>query len=248
MDLIKKLIIVVALTFFNVCTCFAQEPSVNEIINNVHKAYGEAQTYSDSGEVKTVFVRGGGKGTDIKTFTTAFVRPDRFRLELKFKLKPDDPDWIRYIVWQNGDKIMSWNSRANKSKSLESLAMAIAGPAGLSGGSASYIPSLLRPYEVRGRRITDLQEIKIIESKDGVIQINGARSVDIKGLDKFFDDLNLSTLFNDDVTLWIDSKSFLIKRIDIHTTSSDFESTTSIMYTPEINVVIDDKKLEFQHE
>lgn len=245
MTLIKKFIIVTMMIFCTVYPCFAQELSVEEIINNVHKIYREAQTYTDSGEVKTVFVRG-GKGTDTKPFTTAFVRPDRFRFEFKYKLKPDDPDWIRFIVWQNGSEIIS--SIANKNRPLESFYMAIAGPVGLSGGSAFYIPSLLRPYEVRGSKITDLQEIKIIESKGGVIQMNGVKSADIKGLSKFYDDQGLATLFHEDVNLWIDSKSFLIKKIDIHTTSADFESTASITYNPEINVVIDDKKLEFQHE
>ena len=237
MDLIKKLIIVIAISFFNVCTCFAQELSVNEIINNVHKAYSKAQTYSDTGEVKTTYVTQGTQGTYNTTFSTAFVRPDRFKFELKYKMKPEDSDWMRYIVWQNGDKIMSWNSRANESKSLKSFAMAIAGPTGISGRSAFYIPSLLRPHEVRGITVTDLQEIKIVESKDGVIQINGVQSFNAMGINS-----------NEKINLWIDSKRFLIKRIDTHTTSADFEATSSIAYSPEINVDIDDRKLEFQHE
>ena len=54
--LIKKFIIVIMVIFCNIYPCFAQEFSVDEIINKVHKAYGEAKAYSDSGEVKTTFI------------------------------------------------------------------------------------------------------------------------------------------------------------------------------------------------
>ena len=69
--------------------------------------------------------------------------------------------------------------------------------------------------------------MKVIESKDGVIQINGL------------------LISDNSVNLWIDSESYLIKKIAINTMSDNLESATSITYNPDINVDIDDKKLEF---
>ena len=69
--------------------------------------------------------------------------------------------------------------------------------------------------------------MKVIESKDGVIQINGL------------------LISDNSVNLWIDSESYLIKKIAIHTMSDNLESATSITYNPGINVDIDDEKLEF---
>ncbi|MGH7731561.1 MAG: hypothetical protein ACRENJ_09980 [Candidatus Eiseniibacteriota bacterium] len=43
------------------------------------KAYGECTSYYDSGVVRLVFVTADGNFTEEKPFTTAFVRPDRFR-------------------------------------------------------------------------------------------------------------------------------------------------------------------------
>lgn len=228
MDLIKKLFIAIAIILFNFCISFAQEASVNEIMDNVHKVYREAKSYSDTGEVKTTLMTEGKQETYTVPFTTAFVRPDRFRFEFKYKSNASGPDWRRYVVWQNGNKIVSWRSKTNESENLQSLSIAIASATGISGGSASDIPRLLLPYKVGGGTITDLQEMKIVESKDGIIEISGLMSE------------------SSSVNLWINSENFLIKKIDIHTKSNDFETTTSITYEPSININIDDKNLELE--
>jgi len=230
MNLIKKLNSIIVIIAFNCSLCFAQDISVNEIINNVHKTYREAQTYIDKGEVKTTVIMKGSQHFDTKPFNTVFVRPDQFRYEFQYKPNPDESYWDKYIVWQHGNEILKQKSTKNKIETLQLLSMAIASATGISGGSAHYIPSLLLPYEVGGIKITNLKNIEIVESKEGVIQIEGSLQDEVS------------------VNLWIDSESFLIKKIDIHTKSDDFESTTSITYNPKVNVSIDDEKLKFERD
>jgi outer membrane lipoprotein-sorting protein len=57
------------------------ELTSEEILDRMVEAYSSCKTYQDSGVVKTIFIQNGGERVVEKRFTTAFVRPDRFRFE-----------------------------------------------------------------------------------------------------------------------------------------------------------------------
>ena len=57
------------------------DSSAKQILDHVAKTYADCKSYRDSGVVKTVFVQQDGNRTEEKSFTTAFVRPDRYRFE-----------------------------------------------------------------------------------------------------------------------------------------------------------------------
>ncbi len=59
--------------------------TANEIIKTDEKSYVTANSYSDSGVVKIVFINSDRRRTVKKPFTTAFIRPDRFRFEYREK-------------------------------------------------------------------------------------------------------------------------------------------------------------------
>ena len=80
--------------------------SAGEILERMATAYAKCKTYQDSGCVMTIFVRNDGEHTDRKPFSTAFVRPTRFRFE--FKSSHDGQKWHRYIVWADGADVRTW--------------------------------------------------------------------------------------------------------------------------------------------
>ena len=77
------------------------DPSPKQILIRMAKAYADYNSYRDSGVVKTVFVKHNGKRTVEIPFTTAFVRPDKFRFEYKEKNGGMDS-------WSNGKDVQTW--------------------------------------------------------------------------------------------------------------------------------------------
>jgi outer membrane lipoprotein-sorting protein len=198
-----------------------------DVLGRMAKAYSGCKSYRDSGVVKTVFVRANGNQTVEKPFTTAFVRPDRFRFE--FKENEGDGQERRYIVWRKGKEVQTWWDIKPGVEKPESLGLALAGATGVSGSSAHTVPALLLPKEVEGRRLTDMSE---------------AKRIDDAKLDKV-DCFRIEGKFGGSpTTLWIDQKSFLVRRIDSQKKFDDFRTETTT-YDPAIDEEIPNKKLEF---
>jgi len=230
----------VVLTFATCCvvafvagqSVYADEPkpdAINaaEVLDRMAKAYAGCKSYHDSGVVKTVFVRANGNQTVEKPFTTAFVRPDRFRFEYKEKQggRPEH----RYIVWRKGKEVVTWWDVRPGVEKPESLGRALAGATGVSDSSSHTIPALLLPREIGGRRLTDLSDAK--------------RAKDAK-LDRVYCFRIEGKFAGSPVTLWIEQKSLLVRRIDTQKQFDDFRTETTT-YDPAIDEEIPDKKLEF---
>lgn len=203
----------------------------HEVLDRMAKTYGNCKTYRDSGVVKSVLTFSVlGKQITEKPFTTAFVRPDRFRFEFKAMESGVER---RYLVWQGGNDVKTWWDVKPGVEKVESLGLALAGPTGVSGGSAHTIPALLLPREVAGRRLTDLTEPKRLA--DAKID-----DVDCFVLDGQFGDRPM--------TLWIDKQTFLVRRIaerDKLGLWTNVEKTTT--YDPIIDDVVPDEKLAFDY-
>ena len=199
----------------------------HEVLDRMAKTYANCKTYRDSGVVTSVLTFVLGKQITEKPFTTAFVHPDRFRFEFKTMQSRGE----RYLVWQGGNDVKTWWDLKSGVEKVESLGLALAGPTGISGGSAHTIPALLLPREVPGRRLTDLTEPKRVA--DAKID-----NVDCFVIDGLFGDRPM--------TLWIDKRTFLVRRI-AERDKLDFltrvETTTT--YDPIIDDVVPDEKLAF---
>jgi outer membrane lipoprotein-sorting protein len=199
-----------------------------DVLDRMAKTHAACKSYHDSGIVKTVFVQADGNRTVEKPFTTAFVRPDRFRFE--YKEKDGNGPERRYIVWRKGKEVQTWWDGKPGIEKPESFELALAGAAGVSGMSAHTVPALLLPKEVGGRRLTDMTEVKRID--------------DAK-LDKV-DCFRIEGKFGGyPTTLWIDHKKFLVRRIDAQMKFDNFRTETTTTYDPAIDEEIPDKKLEF---
>jgi outer membrane lipoprotein-sorting protein len=205
-----------------------------DVLDRMAAAYAGCKSYIDSGVVTTVFDTPDGKQrtTEVRPFTTAFVRPDQFRYE--FSMKGGGPA-RHFVVWRKGKDVQIWwsfNLSDEQRKAYrKSLSSALAGADVLADGSALTIPALLLPKEVEGRRLTDLKEAKRIEDD----KIDKVECFRIQG--KYADT---------PMTLWIDQKTFLVRRI-VTLTQVNFRLEVTTNYTPAIDVKIEEKKLEFGH-
>lgn len=204
-----------------------QEFKAQDVLDRMAKAYESCKSYHDSGVVKTVFIVAGFKRAEEKPFTTAFVRPNRFRFEYTEKVFNSEH---RYIVWSNGKAVQTWWDIKPEVEKEKSLSLALAGATGVSGGSAHTIPALLLPNEIEGRTLMDLTEAKRIDDA----KLDKVKCFRIEG--KFADS---------PITLWIDQKNFLVRRIDSQGTFDLFRTEETTTYEPAIDEEIPEKKLEF---
>jgi outer membrane lipoprotein-sorting protein len=202
------------------------DPSPKQILDRMVKAYAGCKTYRDSGVVKTVFVQNTGNRTVEKPFSTAFVRPDRFR----FEYKETGNQKSRYIIWSNGKDVQtSWDIKPGIQKPA-SLDLALAGGTGVSSSSAHTIPALLMPDKVSGRSLTSITDLK--RAEDGKLEKVECFRID-------------GTYADAPITLWIEKKSYLVRRIDEQRKFDNFRTEQTTTYEPSIEDKIADKMLEF---
>lgn len=207
------------------------DPAARQIITQTINAYAECKTYRDSGTVTSLFVMDNGKNnTTERPFKTAFVRPGRFRFE--FTNGQGDPQ-RRYIIWSQGMDVRTWWDVKPGIEKPESLAMAISGANGVSGGSALTIPGLLMPNEVssgifayikifRGLTLADEATLGTVECFR-IEAMYGQRPT----------------------TVWIDKKTYLVRRIDDQVQIPNGRVETTTTYDPAFDEAIADNLLEF---
>jgi hypothetical protein len=211
----------------------AEEPeSAKEIVKALLATYRELKSYQDTGVVTTVFHRGDDEiHTTERPFQIAWVSPDRFRFEYSDRSILGKEN--RYVIWMNGKLVSSHWTLKNGPKIEQGLARALAGAVGVSGGSASLIPSLLMPDTVPWGPVSRLEELQRVEDQD----LDGHPCRRVKGK------LEQSTY-----TLWIDRESMILRRVDIQTPLKDFIAETEITLEPKVNEPVAEEDLEFSNE
>lgn len=198
-----------------------------DVLDRTAKVYAGCKSYRDTGVVTIVFVAATGDRTDERPFETTFVRPDRFRFEYTRNRRARGD---RYIVWRKGEEVRTWWDVKPGVERPESLELALAAATGVSGGSAHTIPALLLPQEVGGGRLTDLKEARRAEDAS----LDGVECFRIEG-----------TYGGHPVTVWIDKKSFLVRRISSTTQFDDFRTEETTTYDPSIGGEIPEEAMEF---
>lgn len=217
--------------------------TAESILENMEQMYANCTSYYDSGIVTTLIIQEAGERTVEKPFTTAFVRPDRFRFEYVEQL--EDGRESRYIVWENGPLVQVWWS-IGPAEFLDmvdsSLSFALAGGTGISGGSAHTVPTLLLPDEIGGWRLMDMTEAKRIE--DAKLDESGCEVAEAS--EQGDDCYRIQGQQADSpMTLWIEKTTLLVRRIDKQHQFDDFRTETTTTYDPVINGEISDGMLEF---
>lgn len=222
------------------------EGTVAWIFQNMAQVYADCTSYSDSGLVKTVFFQADGERTTERPFTTAFVRPGRFRFEYTEQL--EDGRESRYIVWQSEPLVQIWWSIESDEflDALDSsLALALAGGTGISGGSAHTIPTLLLPSEILGTRLMDMTEAERIE--DAYLDKTGCEvtAASVSGDECYRVQGQFATSSVTEMIVWIEKKTFLVRRIDKQNQFETFRTESTTTYSPAINGDISEDMLEF---
>jgi hypothetical protein len=178
--------------------------------------------------VKIVYLERLGRRTEERPFRTAFVRPDRFRFEYQetgfFGAKR------RYIVSRVGSKVQTWWDVRPGIEAPESLNSALGAATGVSGGSAHTIPVLLLPGEVEGRRLTDMTDVKRIADAT----LGGVDCFRVEG-----------TYANVPRTVWVEQKTFLVRRIEFESTFPSFRTQETTTYEPVVDKPVAQELLEF---
>lgn len=214
-------------------------PTAQQIVEKMLANYANCKSYMDSGRVERVIIGKNQKRTTIKPFSTSFIRPDAFRFE--YQERSSEKEWKHYIVWQKGSEIKSWWTLRPTVKEFNSLSMALAGPTGISGGSAVLIPSLLMPDSITSNSLGFMTELKFL----GEERVGSHSAYKIEGQDRA----------GQRYILWIDKQRSLILKVFETTkfeanslfnpTSEGFETETTTFYDPQINETVPAARLEF---
>jgi outer membrane lipoprotein-sorting protein len=207
---------------------FPDEPkqdalTAKQLLDRMSKAYADCKTYRDSGVVTTLFVQDTGNRTVEKPFKTAFVRPDQFRFEYKEEIR-------RYIIWSKRKELQTWWDVKPGIEKPGSLLLAVAGATGVSSGSAARIPAMLMPDRLGGW---------------GGVYISGAKRIEDGKLEKVECFCVEGKYFGNTITLWVDKKSYLVRRVDEQAKFANFRTEQTTTYDPVVDGEITDKMLEF---
>jgi hypothetical protein len=218
------------------------DPAAGKIIDRMARVYANCNSYRDSGVVTTLYLTDTGNRTTAKPFTTAFVRSDRFRFECKQDLGGKTP--YRSIIWSNWKDIKPWwNFWSNRFEiqTWQDVKPGIEKPTSLdsalvlAGHSAENIPKQLLHGEVWFPRLTQITETKLAEDD----KLGKVECFLIEGM-----------WADRPITLWIDKKSYLVRRTDERyevkeANGKAFRVEMTTTYDPIIDEKIADKLLEF---
>lgn len=209
------------------------DPTAGDILARMAMAYADCESYRDSGEVHSVIDMGTAKIEAKQRFSTAFRRPDSFKFE--FREKPwYGGDEKHYVVWGNGQGFKTWWTVTPQVKQYDTIGVAIAGPTGVSHGSAYRVPMLLlgtgrSPESLLGVGNPILLEDEEIEGIDCYV-IEGKRD-------------------SEDVTkLWIEKGSLGLRKVVEKKSFSEegFTSVTTTTYSPRFEVSLDPSVFTFE--
>lgn len=209
-----------------------------QIIERMQQVYRTARTYQDQGEVISEFTSKEGKQgfTNKLAFTTAYDRKaDQFRFFYE-TIKGRLSYTYVYLIWSaNGETKHYWSSD-KKPKGDFSLESALATAAGISGTSSRKITSYLFDHSnMTGLLLQRLDNVQLA----GTEKIEEANCFVLKATDS---SQKIPTTF------WVDSKSFMIRKIEEHMQIPNNSVKTTISFRPIVNQPIAAKDLAFDYE
>jgi hypothetical protein len=182
-----------------------------ELLARVERAYATCASYRDMGEIVSVTLHGDRpwqRSTARFPFQCAFVRPGRFRFELKQMTVGPSAEWPHLAVAQDGGRVRSWDT--------------IGG--GRSDGFTALEPALVAASELCGATFDAPQLLGATGAAGGWAR---ADEVELAGLDEI-DGRPCHRLvgrrFGRPLVLWIDAASAAIAR--------RFER---VLHTPELD-------------
>jgi|GEM_PF-2049482 len=204
--------------------------TANEIMVQVREVYASASSYLDEGQVTTIH----GEGAVARAvreeleFSTAFQRPNRYRYRQGYPGSNFQP----LIVWSDGTAfiVFSWgHSPSGPEVKENSLADANRFASKGSGDAAGIILHLLDPDCTRSGCEAFRATKRLPDAT-----VDGAPCFVIEG----------RTNYGDEVTLWIETDTKLIRKTE-SVPASPFTSLTTTVRHPRINEPIPAERLAY---
>ena len=195
--------------------------SAVRILEEMARSYANARTYADRGVVVTTFTPQGGGHSERRSFRTAFRRPQAFRYELHGETSGDD-----LVIWQRTPPAKRFWSVEGPVETVD-LEMAIAGAAGISGGSAVTVPRLLMPELIESWALTDLVD----PAEAGREVVEGVDCVGVRGRHQ-----------PTHLTVWLGADDLLIRKIH-QTTHLGLDELAKVMGNLPADLVEDAKEM-----
>jgi hypothetical protein len=142
----------------------ARPDRVHVLLQQVNEAYASCGSYKDAGTVVAKYFRK-GRLVDQETvrFSTEFARPAQLRFA--FVIHNDAQKDAEGVIWTEGGLTKSRTTLEPSTIQCDSLGEGLYGVTGITHSSAQYVPKLLIPNEVRGRKVTELQSPALIGAK-----------------------------------------------------------------------------------
>jgi len=227
--------------------------SAEAILERVTQTYASCKTYQDEGSVRTVFLRDGRKRTQLRPFSTAFVRASQFRYE--FRSTFNGIEWDRYLIARDGAATQVWWDVQPGVTTADSLASALAGATGVSGGSAWTIPALVMPDEMGSSSLAHLVDLQRLQDAqlDGIdcFRIQGAKRLDTAVQEEHRQAVlkqtgqDMGIVRNSPYVYWIDRSSFLLRRLDAASEFSNFSTESTTVYKALLDAPVAANQLRF---
>jgi outer membrane lipoprotein-sorting protein len=196
------------------------------LLKQVDTMYAALTSYRDEGIVVTSF-HGKKEFTTRKPFFTIYSRAGLFRYEFT---QNDD----RYVVWRDRAMVRSWWTVTNQLECFRDLSDALAGPTGVSGGSAHTVPTLLMGSDGKGWRITSLSSPVVLGTQD-VAGCPGCTVVEGKHPRQAVR-----------YRLWIHPQTLALMRLEQYSSiAGGTEVISTATYRPQLNPSIDPASTRF---
>lgn len=183
-----------------------------EILQRMSAAYAGCRTYADHGVVRSCF-HSWPEHTVQLEFMTAFERAGGFKFEYQeFKTNSILDTIIRanvetMVIWGDTKRVRMWWTVNDGSIEESTLENAVMGALGVSASSSYSMPRMLMPDRMTGESLGDLRD----PSVTSIDSFEGHECYRVSGTFK-------SGPFE---TLWIDRKTFLVRRIEEGTMQLD---------------------------
>jgi outer membrane lipoprotein-sorting protein len=206
----------------------AAPPEPMQLVRAMQRLYGESKTYRDQGVVEVDYLNEDGtrRGGDRRPFSTAFVRPDRFRFEFK-----DESGGYGdlYVIWADGGSVRSWWTNRPQIQGWPSIADAVDAATGVSGGSAHLMANLLMSSSVGGVGPESLSEVRVV----GEDVIGGRACWRLEGRGW------LAFMSQSPLSFWIGKEAPHLCRVSYMFDIPGAKSRTTMTLTPEVDVKLD---------
>ncbi|SHJ91206.1 hypothetical protein SAMN02745165_03515 [Malonomonas rubra DSM 5091] len=233
MQVFKRLSLLgVGLVFILPSLAQSKTLSAADILQQMKRVYASTKSYVDRGTVSSVFIDKGKKRVVEKPFSTAFVRPDRFRYEFREKkgfFKEDD----KFVISLIGKGLKTYWSLDPEQQQIKpkTLGEALSAAAGISGGSARWVPTMLMPDRTQFKNAFTLSKPKRVNNE----VVNGVECFQLS------DPTDYRRL-----TLWIGKKDYLLRKIYREQDFGDFRLEETTNYNPETDGEVKQELLNFQ--